>query len=283
MGEDVAQTDPNTTKVVAACESLELLIVQELFMTDTARLATMVLPGSSFLEKNGTFTNGERRIQRVQRVVAPIAGTKPDGEIVIGVMNRMGYPQPPYDAAGMLEEISQVVPFFAGVTWQGLGEQGKQWPVAADGRDTQILHKDAFKIGKAPFFFVDWHESPELSEHGEQFPLVHSTVRDLVHYNCGTMTRRTGNVALKTEDVLLMHPLDAAARGIADGARVRVTSARGAIQLHAQVTDAVLPGTLSTTFHFPESDVNRLTSDVVDTEAKCPEYKVVAVEVGVIS
>ncbi len=282
MGEDVAQTDPNTTKVVAACESLELLIVQELFMTDTARLATVVLPGSSFLEKNGTFTNGERRIQRVQRVVAPIAGTKPDGEIVIGVMNRMGYPQPPYDAAGMLEEISQVVPFFAGVTWQGLGEQGKQWPVAADGRDTQILHKDAFKIGKAPFFFVDWRESPELSEHGEQFPLVLSTVRDLVHYNCGTMTRRTGNVALKSEDVLLMHPLDAAARGIADGARVRVTSARGEIQLHAQVTDAVLPGTLSTTFHFPESDVNRLTSDVMDSEAKCPEYKVVAVEVGVV-
>ncbi len=279
MGEDVAQTDPNTAKVVAACESLELLIVQELFMTDTARLATVVLPGASFLEKSGTFTNGERRIQRVNRAVAPLAGTKPDGEIVVGIMNRMGYPQPPYDAAGMLEEISQVVPFFAGVKWSELGALGKQWPVTADGQQTTILHKDAFKIGKAPFFFVDWQQSPELTEHAAQFPLVLTTVRDLVHYNCGTMTRRTGNVELKSEDTLLIHPLDAAARGIADGARVRVTSARGEIQLHAQVTDAVLPGTLSTTFHFPESDVNRLTGDGMDTEAKCPEYKVVAVDV----
>ncbi len=279
MGEDVAQTDPNTTKVVAACQGLELLIVEELFLTDTARLATVVLPGASFLEKSGTFTNGERRIQRVNRAVAPLEGTLPDGEIVVAMMNRMGYPQPLYDPATLLAEISQVVPFFAGVKWAELGAQGKQWPVTPDGQETRILHTDAFKIGRAPFFFVDWQQSPELTDHGDAFPLVLSTVRDLVHYNCGTMTRRTGNVALKTEDVLLMHPLDAAARGIADGARVRVTSARGEIHLHAHVTDAVLPGTLSTTFHFPESDVNRLTSDVMDSEAKCPEYKVVAVEV----
>ncbi len=279
MGEDVAQTDPNTTKIVAACNNLELLVVQELFMTETAKLATVVLPGASFLEKSGTFTNGERRIQRVQRAVEPLPGTKPDGEIVVAIMNQMGYPQPPYDAAAMLQEISQVVPFFAGVTWAGLGDQGKQWPVAKGGQETTILHKDAFKIGRAPFFFVPFRESPELLEHGEEFPLILSTVRDLVHYNCGAMTRRTGNVFLKTEDVLLIHPLDAASRNILDGAPVTVTSARGHVTLHAQVSDAVLPGTVSTTFHFPEMNINFVTSDVVDTEAKCPEYKVVAVEV----
>ncbi len=279
MGEDVAQTDPNTTKVVAACQSLELLVVQELFLTETAKLATVVLPGASFLEKSGTFTNGERRIQRVQRVVEPLAGTLPDGEIVVAIMNRMGYPQPPYDAATLLAEISHVVPFFAGVKWDELGALGKQWPVTADGHETPILHKDAFKIGRAPFFFVPFRESPELLENAEEFPLILTTVRDLVHYNCGTMTRRTGNVHLKTEDVLLIHPLDAAARQVRDGEVVHVTSARGHVALHAHVTDAVLPGTVSTTFHFPETDVNRLTGDGMDTEAKCPEYKVVAVEV----
>ena len=281
MGEDVAQTDPNSAKVIAACEAVELLVVQELFMTDTARLADVVLPGSSFLEKSGTFTSGERRIQRVNRVVEPLSGTKPDGEIVVAIMNRMGYAQPAYDPAGLLEEISQVVPFFAGVKWHELGDNGKQWPVTPDGHGTPILHLDAFKIGKAPFFFVDYRESPELEEHAEEFPLILSTVRDLVHYNCGTMTRRTGNVKLKTEDVLLIHPLDAASRQIVDGAKVRVTSARGHVALHAQVSDAVLPGTVSTTFHFPEININHITSDVMDSEAMCPEYKIVAVEVAV--
>ncbi|MDP6909238.1 MAG: formate dehydrogenase subunit alpha, partial [Flavobacteriales bacterium] len=144
IGEDVVQTDPNTQKVIKALEKIDLVVVQELFMTETAKYADVILPGSSFLEKNGTFTNGERRVQRVNQAVEPIDGTKPDGQIIVDIMNRMGYDQPDYTPDGMLEEISQIVPFFAGITWENLGKNGKQWPVAQDGTDTKILHADTF-------------------------------------------------------------------------------------------------------------------------------------------
>ncbi len=149
IGEDMAQTDPNTHKVVAALKNLELFVVQELFMTETAKLATVILPGASFLEKSGTFTNGERRIQRVNKVVEPLEGTKPDGQIIVDIMNRMGYAQPDYDPGILLEEIAQVVPFFAGVKWEELGDNGKQWPVAKDGTDSDMLHVERFSMGKS--------------------------------------------------------------------------------------------------------------------------------------
>ena len=141
MGEDVAQTDPDTDHVMASLNNLDFLIVQEIFMSETAKLADLILPGTSFLEKNGTFTNGERRIQKVQQAVKPLSGTRTDGQIVVDVMNRMGYQQAPYTAEGMLEEIAAVVPFFAGVKWSELGDNGKQWPVLVGGEDTQILHQ----------------------------------------------------------------------------------------------------------------------------------------------
>jgi formate dehydrogenase major subunit len=144
MGEDVVQTDPNTHHVKAALEQLDLIVVQEIFMTETAKMAHVVLPAASFLEKSGTFTNGERRIQRVQQVVEPLEGTKPDGQIMVDIMNRMGYAQPDYHPDTMLQEISQIVPFFAGVKWNELGDNGKQWPVAPDGSDTEILHTESF-------------------------------------------------------------------------------------------------------------------------------------------
>ncbi|MHB1277446.1 MAG: formate dehydrogenase subunit alpha, partial [Bacteroidia bacterium] len=162
MGEDVVQTDPNTNKVKKALNNLDLFVVQELFMTETARLADVILPGASFLEKSGTFTNGERRIQRVNKVVEPIANSKPDGQIVIDMMNRMGYAQPDYTPEGMLTEIAQIVPFFAGVTWENLGINGKQWPVKADGSDTKILHDRSFTYGKGNFLFHSFKESNEL-------------------------------------------------------------------------------------------------------------------------
>ncbi|MGE0569081.1 MAG: formate dehydrogenase subunit alpha, partial [Bacteroidia bacterium] len=158
IGEDVVQTDPNTQKVIKALSNLDMLVVSELFMTETAKLATVLLPSSSFLEKEGTFTNGERRIQRVQKVVEPIDGTKPDGQQVVDMMNRMGYKQADYTAAGVLEEISKIVPFFAGVKWEELGDNGKQWPVLPDGTDTKMLHTTEFKRGKGAFTFKDWEE-----------------------------------------------------------------------------------------------------------------------------
>lgn len=279
IGEDVVQTDPNTKKVKEALSNLELLVVQELFMTETALLADVVLPGASFLEKSGTFTNGERRVQRVNKVVEPIPGAKSDGQIIVDVMQRMGYDQPDYAPDTMLAEISQIVPFFKGITWDSLGINGKQWPVLADGSDTEIIHIDEFKRGKGKFSYFDWRESAEIEENGDEYPYIITTNRELEHYNCGAMTRRTGNGEILTEDVLLINQTDAFDNGINDGDLVCVTSARGKVDIRARITDEVKPGVMSTTFHFPEIMVNLITSDVHDSEAKCPEYKVVAVKI----
>ncbi|MGB1104818.1 MAG: formate dehydrogenase subunit alpha [Crocinitomicaceae bacterium] len=276
IGEDVVQTDPNTNKVKKAMDSLELLIVQELFMTETAKHATVILPGASFLEKEGTFTNGERRIQRVQKVVEPLEGTKPDGQIIVDIMNRMGYKQADYTAAGVLEEISQIVPFFRGVVWEELGDNGKQWPVQADGTDTQLLHTEEFKRGKGMFSFFPYKQSLEVEKHGDDYPYIITTNRELEHYNCGAMTRRTGNVEILTEDVLLIHPDDAKANGIEQGDMICVESPRGKVDIKAEITDEMKPGILSSTFHFPEIMLNIITSDEHCTEAMCPEYKVVS-------
>ncbi|WP_420579808.1 formate dehydrogenase subunit alpha [Reichenbachiella sp.] len=279
IGEDVVQTDPNTNKVIKALDNLDLLVVQELFMTETARRATVILPGASFLEKEGTFTNGERRIQRVNKVVEPLEGCKSDGQIIVDVMNRMGYNQPDYTAKGMLEEISQIVPFFKGVKWEELGDNGKQWPVLEDGSDTQMLHIEQFKKGKGSFQFFDYKKSREVERNEKDFPYIITTNRELEHYNCGAMTRRTGNVDILTEDVLMIHPDDANKEGISNGDFVCVESARGKVDIKAAVTNEMKPGILSSTFHFPEIMLNIITSDEHCTEAMCPEYKVVAVRI----
>lgn len=279
IGEDIVQTDPNTQKVIKALEATDLVIVQELFMTETAKYADVILPGASFLEKNGTFTNGERRVQAVRQVVEPIEGTKPDGQIIVDIMNRMGYAQPDYTPDGMLKEISQIVPFFAGITWENLGKNGKQWPVAKDGTDTQILHQTEFKNGKGVFKYFDFKESEELNINAKDFPYILTTNRELEHYNCGAMTRRTANELILSDDYLMINPEDAKSNGINEGDFVCLESARGKVDVKARITDEVRKGVLSTTFHFPEIMVNNITSDIHDSEAKCPEYKVVAVKI----
>ncbi len=278
MGEDLIQTDPNTCNVKQSLENLEFLVVQELFMTSTAKLADVVFPASSFFEKEGTFTNAERRIQKVTAVVKPLPGTKPDGQIVVEMMNRMGYPQEPYSAEVVLKEISGIVPFFKGVKWDKLGTDGKQWPVNADGTDTKILHKDSFKRGKGKFHVWDYEESPELVENSSEFPFVLTTGRILEHYNSGTMTRRTPNSELVKEDLLLIHPEDAALRSVNTGDIVTIISQRGKLSMKAVLTDVVRRGVLYTTFHFPESPINYLTGEVGDEFTLTPEYKVVAVD-----
>ncbi|VAW38556.1 NAD-dependent formate dehydrogenase alpha subunit, partial [hydrothermal vent metagenome] len=281
IGEDVVQTDPNTQKVIKALDNLELLVVQELFMTETAKLADVVLPAASFFEKNGTFTNGERRIQKVNQVVKPLSGTKADGQIITDIMNKMGYHQADYHPDWILAEIAKIVPFFAGVTWSQLGRDGKQWPVSATGTETTILHQQSFKreSGLGYFEFHPFVESNEITQHGKDYPYILTTNRKLEHYNSGTMTRRTQNVQLLTEDTVLINPKDAAAHHIKQGDLICITSPRGKIDIHVHITKQVKPGVLSTTFHFPEIMVNNLTSDEHDAEAKCPEYKVVAVKI----
>ncbi|MBP6335006.1 MAG: formate dehydrogenase subunit alpha, partial [Bacteroidia bacterium] len=279
MGEDVVQTDPNTNKVIAAMKNLDLLVVQEIFLTETANYATVILPGATFLEKSGTYTNGERRIQRVQKAVEPLPGTKSDGQILVDIMNKMGYPQAEYQPDTMLEEISQIVPFFAGVKWDELGDNGKQWPVKKDGSETEILHIEEFERGKGKFHYFDFKQSNELNKNEKQYPYIITTNRELEHYNAGTMTRRTGNVKLLTEDLLMINPIDAKTHLIQEGDMVCVESLRGKVDIKARITDEVKPGILSTTFHFPEVMLNIITSDEHDTEAMCPEYKVVAVNI----
>ena len=279
IGEDVVQTDPNTNKVIAAMDNLELLVVQELFMTETALRATVILPGASFLEKDGTFTNGERRIQRVNKVVEPIPGCKVDGQIIVDIMNKMGYPQEDYSGPGVLKEVSGIVPFFKGATWERLGDNGLQWPVLEDGSDTQMLHIEEFKRGKGKFHFFNYEKSREVARHEKDFPYIITTNRELEHYNCGAMTRRTGNVDLLTEDVLLIHPSDASKEGITAGDFVCVESPRGKVDIRAVITDEMKEGILSSTFHFPEVMLNIITSDEHCTEAMCPEYKVVSCKI----
>tara|TARA_R110002072_G_scaffold302938_1_gene490083 strand:+ start:11654 stop:14386 length:2733 start_codon:yes stop_codon:yes gene_type:complete len=279
IGEDIVQTDPNTQKVIKALESTDLVIVQELFMTETAKYADVVLPGASFLEKSGTFTNGERRVQAVRQVVKPAGFAKADGQIIVDIMNKMGYPQADYDPNTLLEEISQIVPFFEGISWENLGKNGKQWPVAKDGTDTKILHKETFKLGKGQFIFKPWRETQELVENAKDFPYILTTNRELEHYNCGAMTRRTSNEVLLGDDYLMIHPEDASTHFISEGDFVCVESPRGKVDVKARITDEVKQGVLSTTFHFPEIMINMITGDVHDSEAKCPEYKVVAVRI----
>ncbi|MCX6856231.1 MAG: molybdopterin-dependent oxidoreductase [Verrucomicrobia bacterium] len=261
MGEDVVQTDPDVHHVRHAMESLEFLVVQEIFMTETAKYANVILPASSFLEKSGTFTNAERRVQRVNAAVKPLSGTKPDGQIMCEVLQRFGFPQPDYTPDGVLAEIAQIVPFFQGATWENLSINGKQWPIAADGTDTQILHQESFKRGLGKFHFFPWIESTELKTNGQEFPFILTTGRILEHYNCGTMTRRTDNVRIVAEDVLAIHPDDARRKGIATGDR----------------------GILYTTFHFPDAMVNNVTGQGCDGDTMCPEYKVIAADVEFVS
>ena len=209
-------------------------------------------------------------------VVDPIEGTKPDGQIIADIMNRMGFAEPDYDPDHLLDEISGIVPFFAGVKWKELGDNGKQWPVKLDGTDTEILHLEQFTRGKGKFQYADFRESEEIIHNGKDYPYIITTNRELEHYNCGAMTRRTRNVDILTDDVLLICEEDAKKHFISEGDMVCIESARGKVDIKAHITDEVKPGILSSTFHFPEIMLNNITSSVSDSEAMCPEYKVVA-------
>lgn len=282
MGEDTLMTDPNTHHIRKAMEELDIMIVQELFMSATAEMADVVLPACSYFEKNGTFTNGERRVQRVNQVIEPIGNTKSDGQIIIDMLYKLGYEQPTgkiYDAAKILEEIADVIPFMKGISWERLGKNGLQWPVLENGEDTQILHQDGnFKRGKGRFHFFDFEETPELVEHRNKFPFILTTARQLEHYNAGTMTRRTDNQEISPTDYLEINPLDAAGKNINVGDMARIFSDRGSVEIPVKLTYLVKPGVVRTTFHQPEIFINMLTGNVGDEYTMTPEYKVVAVD-----
>ena len=282
MGEDTIMTDPNSHHSIKAFENLEFIVVQELFMTATSKMADVILPAASYFEKNGTFTNGERRVQRVNKVIEPIGNTKPDGQIVIDVMNKLGYEQPTgltYDVAKVIEEIANVIPFMKGLSWERLGKNGLQWPILEDGTATKMLHiNGAFKKGIGTFHRFNFEETPELVAHQNRYPFILTTGRELEHYNSGTMTRRTDNQIIASKDVLEVHPKDALKKGVKDNEMVRIFSDRGSVNIPVKYSKNVKRGILRTTFHQPEVFINFITGSIGDKETLTPEYKVVAVD-----
>jgi formate dehydrogenase major subunit len=279
IGYDVAQTDPNLKKVHEALKQVEFLVVQDLFLSETAKFAHVILPGASFLEKDGTFTNLERRIQRIRKAVEPPHGVLSDWRVVCEVSNRMGYPMPYRHPSEIMDEIARLTPMCAGVSYDRLDQHaGLQWPVpTAVHEGTALMHQETFPKGKAHFVGVDYLPPGEAAS--KEYPFILTTGRILQHYNCGAQTRRTGILELVDTDVLEMHPADIAALHLRDGEIVRVVSARGDAMLPVVGSERVLPGHLFTSFHFPASTVNALLSSSADESSKCPEYKVSAVRV----
>ena len=278
QGEDIAQSDPNTQHVAAALSAMECVIVQDIFLNETAKYAHVFLPGSSFLEKDGTFTNAERRISRVRKVMEPLGGLG-DWEATCELSNAMGYPMHYKHPSEIMDEIARLTPTFQGVSFAKIDELGGsvQWPCNEEAPDgTPTMHVEEFVRGKGRFVITKYVPSDERST--RKFPLLLTTGRILSQYNVGAQTRRTANSLWHKEDVLEIHPQDAEDRGIAQGDWVAVQSRVGETVLRADITERVQPGVIYTTFHFPESGANVVTTDSADWATSCPEYKVTAVQ-----
>jgi formate dehydrogenase major subunit len=281
QGEDIAQSDPNTAHVFAALGALDLLVVQDLFENETAKWAHVLLPGTSFLEKDGTFTNAERRINRVRPVMAPQTG-KHEWQIICEISQAMGYPMHYDSAAQIMDEIAITTPTFAGVSFAHLDKVGSvQWPCNLDAPNgTPIMHSEEFTRGKGRFMETVYVPTTERST--RKYPLILTTGRILSQYNVGAQTRRTANVAWHPEDILELHPHDAEVRGIEDGSTVALSSRVGRTTLRAKLSERMPVGVCYTTFHHPVTGANVITTDNSDWATNCPEYKVTAVQVDLL-
>ena len=277
QGEDLAQSDPDTTHVTAALSAIECLIVQDLFLNETAMYAHVFLPGSSFLEKNGTFTNAERRVSPVRKAMQPVAGME-DWEITQALSNAMGYPMNYTHPREIMEEIATLMPTFRGMSYEKLDKYGSiQWPCNDDAEfGTPTMHVDAFVRGKGYFAITPFVPTDERTT--RKYPLLLTTGRILSQYNVGAQTRRTENIEWHDEDIIEIHPHDAESRGIEQGDWVGLKSRAGETVLRANITERVQPGVVYTTFHHPESGANVVTTDNSDWATNCPEYKVTAVQ-----
>ncbi|KEF29894.1 NAD-dependent formate dehydrogenase alpha subunit [Marinobacter nitratireducens] len=282
QGEDIAQSDPNTQHVEAALTALDCLIVQDIFLNETAKYAHVLLPGSTFLEKDGTFTNAERRINRVRKVMAPVAGLA-DWEVTMALSNALGYPMNYRHPSEIMDEIALLTPTFAGVSYDKLERLGSiQWPCNDEHPEgSPTMHEVDFPIGKGRFAVTEYVATEERTN--RKFPLVLTTGRILSQYNVGAQTRRTENERWHEEDLLEIHPSDAELRGIHDGDWLGISSRVGRTVLRAKVSERMLPGVVYTTFHHPGSGANVITTDSSDWATNCPEYKVTAVQVEKVS
>ncbi|MHB1508029.1 MAG: formate dehydrogenase subunit alpha [Acidimicrobiales bacterium] len=278
QGEDIAQSDPNTKHVKAALEALDLLIVQDLFLNETAAFAHVFLPGTSFLEKDGTFVNAERRINRVRPVMAPRCG-KQEWEVACELATRLGYPMSYASSAEIMDEIASLTPTFSGVSFSLLDSVGSvQWPCnEAAPLGTPVMHVGSFVRGQGRFVETPFIPTDERTT--RRFPLILTTGRILTQYNVGAQTRRTGNAVWHPEDLLDIHPFDASERGIVDGGLVELDSRVGSTELRARLSERMPVGVVYTTFHHPVSGANVVTTEHSDWATNCPEYKVTAVQV----
>jgi predicted molibdopterin-dependent oxidoreductase YjgC len=289
LGEDIAQSDPDTAHVIGALEELEFLVVQDIFMCETAKYAHVVLPGSTFLEKDGTFTNSDRRIQRVRQTVKPPEGCMTDGDVINRVARAMGVdfgfddgPGTDIDASRIMEEVAELTPKWGGVSYERLDKVGfLQWPCYDEKHPgTAIVHENGeFLSGKAHLVVTPWQPPGEMPD--EEFPLFLTTGRMLFHYNVGTMTRRTSISSLDKakEERVRIHRSDARRLGIQNGDMVDVVSRRGRVRVRAEISKAANPGTVFMTFHYAETRTNILLGDARDEFTGCPEYKVGAVRI----
>jgi len=278
QGEDILQSDPDTRHVAAGLAAMECVVVQDLFLNETANYAHVFLPGSTFLEKDGTFTNAERRIQRVRKVMPSKSG-KADWEITLDLAHAMGFDMNYAHPSEIMDEIARLTPSFAGVSYAKLEAEGSvQWPCNEKAPlGTPVMHIDGFVRGKGRFMVTEYVATDERT--GPRFPLLLTTGRILSQYNVGAQTRRTENVVWHGEDRLEMHPHDAEQRGVQDGQWVKLASRSGETSLRALITERVAPGVVYTTFHHPGTQANVVTTDFSDWATNCPEYKVTAVQV----
>ncbi|RXT54647.1 formate dehydrogenase subunit alpha [Bosea sp. Tri-44] len=278
QGEDIAQSDPNTQHVTAGLAAMECVVIQDLFLNETAKYAHVFLPGSSFLEKDGTFTNAERRINRVRQVMMPLSG-KAEFQVTIDLARALGLEMSYGHPSEIMDEVALLTPTFAGVSYKKLDELGSvQWPCNDKApAGTPLMHVDRFVRGKGKFMITEYVPTQERT--GPRFPLILTTGRILSQYNVGAQTRRTENQAWHDEDVLEIHPFDAESRGIKGGDLVALASRSGDISLRAEISERMQPGVVYTTFHHAETGANVITTDYSDWATNCPEYKVTAVEV----
>lgn len=279
MGENPVLSDANASHVTAAIQRLDFLVVQDLFMTETAKLADVVLPAASFAEKNGTFTNTERRIQRVRQAIPPVGGSRPDGEIIMAVANRMGYPMQYTHPREIMAEMAALSPIYAGITYERLEQRGLQWPVPDETHPgTAYLHDNGrFACGRGQFIPTRYQPPAEVPD--ADYPLLLTTGRVLYHYNVSTSPFSKALTSFRPYEQVMIHPADAASKQLKDGDRLAVVSRRGSVQAYAWVTDQVPAGVVWMSFHHPESPTNRLTNDAADKVTSTYEYKVCAVRI----
>ena len=278
MGENPLLSDPDLHHVKKELQKLDLIIVQDIFLTETAQIADVVLPVASFAEKDGTFTNTERRVQRVRKALEPPGEAKTDWEVICGISSKMGYPMHYASAKEIFDEVTTVTPSYAGITYKRIEKEGLQWPCPThDHKGTKFLHKDRFSRGLGLFTAIEFIPPNELPD--AEYPFLLSTGRVLYHYHTGTMTTRTQGLSERCPESLVeINPLDAEKSGIADGQIVKVTSRRGTVEAKASITTKSAPGTIFMNFHFANTPVNILTNPALDPTGKIPEYKVCAVK-----